>query len=129
MASRKKCHSIDTEKDLAFMIARLAKLLPPSAMIIDGIYTFERGFSVDGAPRRSDIVITSSSNLAANRNGAEVLGQNPADIPYLMQASKMAGFSTDSPKIEVGGVKIEEAAVSHQYAFPYNSLKNRIIKI
>ena len=120
VASRKKCHSADTAKDLEFMIARLAKLLPPSATIIDGIYTLERGPSIDGAPRRSDIVIASSSVLAADMTGAEVLGYDPADIPYLMQASKMSGFRTDGVNIAVVGQKVNEVAASHQYAFPYN---------
>ncbi len=120
VASRKKCHSADTEKDLAFMIARLTKLLPPSATIIDGIYTLERGPSIDGAPRRSDIVIASSSVVAADMTGAAVLGYDPADIPYLMQACQMAGFTTDGAGIEVVGRTVKEVAAYHQYAFPYN---------
>jgi uncharacterized protein (DUF362 family) len=120
VASRKKCHRADTEKDLEFMIARLTKLLPPSATIIDGIYTLERGPSIDGAPRRSDIVIASSNVLAADMIGAEVLGYDPADIRYLMQACQMAGFTTDGSGIEVVGKKVKDVAASHQYAFPYN---------
>ena len=73
---------------------------PPSATIIDGIYTLERGPSIDGAPRRSDIVIASSNVLAADMIGAEVLGYDPADIRYLMQACQMAGFATDGSGID-----------------------------
>jgi uncharacterized protein (DUF362 family) len=41
--SRKKCHSTDTERDLHYMIARLANKLPSSFTILDGIYTNECG--------------------------------------------------------------------------------------
>ncbi len=41
--SRKKCHSPQPERDLHYMVARLANKLPPSFTLIDGIYTAERG--------------------------------------------------------------------------------------
>ena len=120
VASRKKCHSADSEKDLNFMIAQLTKLLPPSTTIIDGIYTLERGPSIDGDPRRSDIIIASSSLLAADMIGARVLGYDPTDILYLMQACKMANFIADDSGIEVVGKKVEDVAAFHKYTFPYN---------
>jgi uncharacterized protein (DUF362 family) len=46
--SRKKCHSSDLQKDLHFMVARLADRLPPSFTILDGIFTNERGPGFDG---------------------------------------------------------------------------------
>ena len=50
--SRKKCHSPDPEKDLHYIVSKLAKVIPSSFTIIDGIYTNERGPGFDGKMRR-----------------------------------------------------------------------------
>jgi len=138
VGSRKKCHNADTAKDLNYMISRLPKLLPPSATIIDGIYTLERGPSFDGKPRKSNLIIASSNVLAADMVGAKVLGHDPCDIPYLVQAAEIQGLSTglsgmknladsknlddikDLAGVEVLGEKIEDVAAFHKDSFPYN---------
>jgi uncharacterized protein (DUF362 family) len=126
VASRKKCHSADHKKDLDYMISCLPEMLPPSATIIDGIYTLERGPSFDGKPKKSDLVIASSNILAADMVGAKVLGYDPNSIPYLVQTAETMGFSKDPAflddfkGIEVIGEKIEDVASFHKYTFPYN---------
>ncbi len=120
VSSRKKCHRADLKKDLDYMVSRLTQLLPPSATIIDGIYTLERGPSIDGKPRKSDLVIASSNALGADMVGARVLGYDPGDIPYLAQAASDAGLSTDLAQVMVTGEKIDDVAQFHNYTFPYN---------
>ncbi len=120
VGSRKKCHSADSKKDLEYMISRLPKLLPPSATIIDGIYTIERGPSFDGKPRKSDIIIASSSIVAADMVGSKVLGHDACDIPYLVQSASDQGVSTDLCEIDILGEKIEDVAAFHNYTFSYN---------
>ncbi|MCK5310994.1 MAG: DUF362 domain-containing protein [Desulfobacteraceae bacterium] len=120
VASRKKCHNADIDKGLEYMISLLPNLLPPSATIIDGIYTIERGPSFDGKPRKSNLVIASSNTLAADMVGAKVLGHDPCNIPYLVQTANDQGLSIDLSDIEVLGEKIEDAASFHNYTFPYN---------
>ncbi len=120
VSSRKKCHSADLEKDLDYMISRLPGLMPPSATIIDGIYSLERGPSFDGKPRKSDLVIASSHPVAADLVGARVLGHDPDDIPYLKHAAADAGLSTDLSGISVKGESIDDVAVFHRFTFPYN---------
>ncbi len=120
VGSRKKCHSADHKKDLEYMIALLPKMLPPSATIIDGVYTLERGPSIDGKPRRSDLVIASSNLIAADMVGASVLGHDPLDIPYLVKAAADQGVSTDLSKIDIVGEKIEDVKAFHKYTFSYN---------
>ncbi|MCF6246704.1 MAG: DUF362 domain-containing protein [Desulfobacula sp.] len=120
VSSRKKCHRADLEKDLDYMVSKLAQLLPPSATIIDGIYTLERGPSFDGKPRKSDLVIASSNALGADMVGARVLGYDPGDIPYLAQAASDAGLSTDLAQVIVTGEQIDDVARFHNCTFPYN---------
>ncbi len=120
VSSRKKCHNANQETDLEYMISRLPSLLPPSATIIDGIYTLERGPSFDGKSKKSDLVIASSNILAADMVGAKVLGHDPCDIPYLVKAATDQGTSIDLAKISITGEKIEDVAAFHKYTFPYN---------
>ena len=120
VGSRKKCHSADLGKDLDYMVSRLPGLLPPSATIIDGIYTLERGPSFDGKPRKSSLVIAASDPVAADMVGAAVLGYDPGEIPYLARAAEDAGHSPDLAGIQVKGERIEDVAVFHHFTFPYN---------
>jgi len=120
ISSRKKCHNTDHEKNLEYMIALLPKLLPPSATIIDGIYTLEHGPLYNGRPRKSDIVIVSSNLFAADMVGAKVLGYDPVNIPYLAHASTEQGLLTDLSDIEIVGEKLEDVAAFHEYSFAYN---------
>lgn len=120
VASRKKCHSADREKNLGYMVSRLPEMMPPSATIIDGIYSIERGPSFDGKPRRSDLIIASADALAADMAGATLLGYEPENIAYLARAARDCGRSTDLSDITVLGEKIDDAASFHHYTFPYN---------
>jgi uncharacterized protein (DUF362 family) len=121
VSSRKKCHSADLEKDLDDMISRLPGLIPPSATIIDGIYSLERGPSFDGKPRKTDLVIASSHPVAADLVGARVLGHDPDDIPYLAKAASDTGLETDLSGVSVMGESIDDVAAFHKFTFPYNA--------
>ena len=68
--SRKKCHSADPEKDLHYMVARLADKMPPMLTLLDGIYTNERGPGFDGKMHRSDLLVASRDVLSADLVGA-----------------------------------------------------------
>jgi uncharacterized protein (DUF362 family) len=118
--SRKECHSDDPKRDLHYMVSRLAKRLPPSLTILDGIYTIERGPLFDGRARRSDVLVASSDILAADMVGAQILGYPPPDVPHLVHVARDQGRSLDFSDIEVVGEKMEEVTHHHEYAFPYN---------
>jgi len=118
--SRKKCHSADTEKDLNFYIARLTKDLPPTAVIIDGIYTNERGPGFDGRMRRSNILVASSDVYSADKVGAKILGYEPSEIPHLTYYAKNHNRPMDFSDVEIVGKTIESVQAYHEYKFPYN---------
>jgi len=117
--SRKKCHSADPKKDLNYMIARLANKMPPMFVLLDGIYTNERGPSFDGRIRRSNILVASADVLSADMVGAKVLGYEPSDVPHLVHAAQDRGRPLDLSDIEVVGKRIEDVASFHEYDFPY----------
>lgn len=119
VASRKKCHSPDTVKDLNYMVARLANKLPPSFTLLDGIYTTERGPFFEGRLRRSNLLVASSDIFSVDKVGAKVLGYEPSQVPYLVHAAQDFKRPLDLSDVEVIGENIDSVASFHEYAFPY----------
>ena len=121
--SRKKCHGIDPEINLDYMVARLSHKLPPSFTLLDGIYTNERGPVSDGRIKRSNLLVASADVLSADMVGAKVLGWPPAQVPYLVYAAKNHGRAIDLTDIDVVGEKIDDVSSHHEYDWPFNADK------
>ncbi len=119
IASRKKCHSEDPEKDLHFMVARLADKMPPMYTLLDGIYTNERGPGLDGKIRRSNLLVASADVLSADLVGAKILGHDPQNVPYLIHAAQNRKRPSDLSDIDVIGERVEDVAALHRYDFEY----------
>jgi len=117
--SRKKCHNADPEKDLHYIIARLADPMPPMLTVLDGIYTLERGPGFDGKMRRSNILAASRDVFSADLVGAKILGHDAADIPYLAHAAANHNRPMDLSDIEVVGETIDSVASFHGFDFAY----------
>ncbi|NIO06355.1 MAG: DUF362 domain-containing protein [Proteobacteria bacterium] len=120
MQSRKKCHSVNPEKNLNYMIAKLPDRLPPSLTILDGIYTNEGGPGFDGRIRRSNILVASPDLLSADMVGAKILGYDPAEVPHLLYAAKHQDRPIDLSDVKVVGRKLEDVVCPHKYVAPYN---------
>lgn len=118
--SRKKCHSADPDKNLHYMVSKLANKLPPSVTVLDGIFTNERGPAFDGKIRRSNLLVASPDVLAADKVGAKLLGFDPTEVPYLVHAARERGRPLDLSDLELVGENVEELALSLQHAFAYN---------
>jgi len=120
ISSRKKCHSADPEKDLHFMVAKLANPMPPIFTLLDGIYTNERGPSFDGRMRRSNILAASRDVFSADLVGAKILGYEPSEVPHLVHAAHDRGRPLDLSDIDITGMRIEDVASRHEYDFLFN---------
>ncbi len=118
--SRKKFHSADPIKNLHFNVAKLPNNIPPCLTLIDGIYTLERGPSMDGKAHRTNLLIASKDILSADIVGAKLLGIEPSDVPHLVQAAKDKDRSTSLSDIEIVGEKVEAVASHHEWEFIYN---------
>jgi len=118
--SRKKCHSADPACDLNAMIALIPGRLPPSATVIDGVYSLERGPSFFGSARRSDIIIASADTLSADMAGAFILGHPPATVPHLVHCANRTGRPLDLSDVRIEGEKLESLRAPHPHSFPYN---------
>lgn len=117
MASRKKCHSPHPVKDLHYMVSRLAGIMPPMFTLIDGIYSNQRGPTLGGSIKRTDLLIASKDTLSADMVGASVLGWAPKDVPHLAQAAKTHNRPLDLSNIDIQGEKIEAVITPHEYSF------------
>ena len=119
--SRKKCHSTGPQKDLHFMVSRLANRMPSMLTLLDGIYTSERGPNIDGTMHRSNLLVASADVLSADMVGAAVLGHSPAEVPHLAHAARNRKRPLDLSDIDIAGESIENVTVPHQYDFPYTA--------
>jgi len=127
--SRKKCHSADPEKDLNFMIARLADRMPPIFAILDGIFTNERGPGPDGKMHRSNVLVASADILAADFVGARILGYEPRQVPHLVHAAKNRNRPCDLSGIQVVGEKIEDITAFHEHDFSYSEGEDGVMPL
>jgi len=117
--SRKKCHNADPDKDLHFMVARLADKMPPVFTLIDGIYSLEKGPSFDGRMHKTDLLVASTDILAADMAGAKILGFDPKDVPHLVHAAGNRNRPLDLSDVEIVGEKIEDITRQYEYDFEY----------
>ena len=120
VASRKKFHSADPIKNLHYNVAKLPNNIPPCLTLIDGIYTLERGPTMDGKAHKSGVLIASKDILSADIVGAKILGIEPSDVPHLVQAAEDRKRSPDLSDIEIVGEKVEDVAKHHEWKFIYN---------
>jgi uncharacterized protein (DUF362 family) len=121
--SRKIIHNRDPGKDLDYMIAKLANKLRPSFTLLDGIYTNERGPSINGKIRRSNVLVGSTDTLAADMVGAKLLGYEPSAVPHILNVARENKRPSDLSGVEVVGETIENTASFHEYDFPFDEDK------
>ncbi|MEW5735088.1 MAG: DUF362 domain-containing protein [Thermodesulfobacteriota bacterium] len=119
--SRKQCHSANPDTDLHWYVARLSDPLPPTASVIDGLYTLERGPAFDGKVKRENIIVASSDPLSADLVGARILGFNPADVPHLAHAAKNRSRTASLDSLNLKGEPVESLQSPHEYDFAYQS--------
>ncbi|MFX1238041.1 MAG: DUF362 domain-containing protein [Promethearchaeota archaeon] len=117
--SRKKFHSPDPEKNLDYNVAQLANKVPPTLVIIDGIYSLERGPSFDGRAHRTNALVVSRDILSADMIGANLLEIDPKSVPHLVQAAKQRNRPLDLSDVEIVGEKISDLASPHEWDYVY----------
>jgi hypothetical protein len=69
---------------------------------------------------RTNLLVGSSDVLSADLVGANLLGHNPATIPYLARAAGNHGRPADMSDICIKGQKIEQNVKHHEYDFKYS---------
>jgi uncharacterized protein (DUF362 family) len=124
IASRKKCHSADPQRDLNSIIAQFPENFPPVFAILDGLFTNERGPSFDGKMRRMNVIVASSDLLSADMVGARVLGYEPSEVPHLVHSARRQGRAFDLSDVEIIGEELDTVAQRHEYDFAYSETED-----
>jgi uncharacterized protein (DUF362 family) len=116
--SRRTCHNADQSTNLNYHIAKLANFVPVKLVVIDGIYSLERGPLYNGMAYRSDIIVVSHDIIAADKVGAKVMGIDPEVVPHIVMASEDKGRPTDLSDVDIkGNVDINTALKPHRWEF------------
>lgn len=118
--ARKKCHGSDPDKSVNYWVPKLPNPLPPMLTLIDGIYSNALGPSYDGRLKRSNLLIGSADVFSADLVGTAVMGIDPTEARYLINAARRRGRSLDRSDIEVVGESIDAVASVYEHQFPYN---------
>lgn len=117
--SRKIFHNADPNKNLDYHMSKLADVVSPSLIIIDGIYTLERGPLYNGRAHRSNIIIATKDLISADLVGSTILGIDPNDIPHIRQAAVRKGRKCDLSEVKIlGGIDIRNILQAHNWEFP-----------
>jgi hypothetical protein len=122
--SRKKCHSVQGNRDLHYYVSRLAGRFPQMFTLIDGIYSNERGPGFDGKARKSDLLIGSWDVLSADFVGCRILGYKPDQVPHLKHAAAFYSRPLDMSDVDVRCLDVESVSSFHDHDFPYTEDNN-----
>jgi len=126
VASRKKFHNVDPNRDLHYHIFKLVEAVKPSFTIIDGIYSIERGPLLTGRAHRSNIIIAAKDTVSADLVGSSILGIDPETVPHISMAAKSKNRPTDLSDIDIkGNVDIKTALKPHKWQFEQNEHNTR----
>ncbi len=117
--SRKLCHSANPDFPLNRMIAYIPLAFPKVTVLIDGIYSLERGPSFEGKARRFNVIVGSGDLLAGDMVGAKLLGYDPQSIPHMVHYANLKGRDLSSIFPKIDGPSVDEIADFHPYDFPY----------
>jgi hypothetical protein len=100
------CHG--KEQDLDHTFPLLAKRLPLSLTLIDGVFTLEKGPANTGKAFRKNLLIASTDPLACDVVGAEVMDYRPQEVGHLKFYAARNGGSLDLKDIQVVGEDVEK---------------------
>ncbi len=95
-------------KDFSRMLLDINKLVDTKFAILDGIVAMEGNGPKNGRPNPMETLIMGESLSAVDSLAATLIGYNPEEIPYLLEARESGFGPTDLKQIEVLGESVEE---------------------
>jgi uncharacterized protein (DUF362 family) len=104
--SKKKFH---TSKQLDTLICLLNEVIRTDLVIIDGIYTLEKGpETLAGTAYRKDLIIASTDLFEGDVVGTTVLGIDPGEVGYLKEFAQRHNRSWDISSIDIKGESLDD---------------------
>jgi len=114
-ASKKRFHSANR---LDSLISLLNEAIRSNLVVIDGIYTLEKGpETLVGVAHRKDLVIASPDIFECDVIGATILGIDPSEVDYLREFAGRHSRSFDISAIQIKGEDIESLKEHLEWQF------------
>jgi uncharacterized protein (DUF362 family)/Pyruvate/2-oxoacid:ferredoxin oxidoreductase delta subunit len=100
-------------EDFGTMLVDLAIAAKPAFCLMDAVVAMEGEGPANGDPVATGLVIASRDPLALDWVAASIIGYNPFDLPYLVDAATRGPWVKGPQDIEVAGLTIAEAKPAH----------------
>jgi uncharacterized protein (DUF362 family)/Pyruvate/2-oxoacid:ferredoxin oxidoreductase delta subunit len=95
--------------DFGSMLVDLAVAAKSSYSLMDAIVSMEGEGPANGRPVQTGLILASKDPLALDWTAAELIGYDPREIPYLVDAASRGVWVSGPEEIELRGLSIKEA--------------------
>jgi uncharacterized protein (DUF362 family)/Pyruvate/2-oxoacid:ferredoxin oxidoreductase delta subunit len=95
--------------DFGSMLVDLALAAKPAYCLMDAVVSMEGEGPANGRPVQTGLILASSDPLALDWTAASIIGYNPRELPYLVDALERGAWISAPEEIETRGLSIEEA--------------------
>ncbi|NQU45300.1 DUF362 domain-containing protein, partial [bacterium] len=114
------------------LLVAIARYLKPALTIADGIVVLERHGPTTGDPRPGEFLAASGDPVAVDRVVLDLVGVDPATVPYMEAARQMGYGCQDLDRIEVLGDAIADLRLTDYVQVarfsPINFTLPRVVK-
>ena len=113
--SKKKFHRTNRLNNL---ICLLNEAIKTDLVIVDGIYSLEKGpETLAGTARRKNLIMASTDVFECDTIGATILGINPSEVDYLREYAEKHNRSFDISAIDIKGAHLQSLTENLEWRF------------
>jgi uncharacterized protein (DUF362 family)/Pyruvate/2-oxoacid:ferredoxin oxidoreductase delta subunit len=107
-------------EDFGYMLVDLAVTAKPAYCLMDAVVSMEGEGPANGRPVDTGLILASRDPAALDWIGASVLGYDPRELPYLVDACSRGLWVSGPEDIELKGLRIDEARPASFEILPLN---------
>jgi uncharacterized protein (DUF362 family)/Pyruvate/2-oxoacid:ferredoxin oxidoreductase delta subunit len=96
-------------EDFGYMLVDLALAAKPAYCLMDAIVSMEGEGPSNGRPIETGLVLASRDPAALDWTAASIIGYDPRELPYLVDACSRGAWISGPEDIEVKGLAVDEA--------------------
>jgi len=98
-----------SQEDFGYMLVDLALTAKPAYSIMDAVVSMEGEGPANGKPKKTGLVLASRDPVALDWIAASVIGYNPNELAYLVDACSRGDWISGPGDIDLRGLAVEEA--------------------
>jgi uncharacterized protein (DUF362 family)/Pyruvate/2-oxoacid:ferredoxin oxidoreductase delta subunit len=96
-------------EDFGSMLVDLALAAKPAYSLMDAVVSMEGEGPANGRPVRTGLLLASRDPAALDWVAASLIGYDPREIPYLVDAASRGAWVSGMDDIEIAGLSLDEA--------------------